>query len=113
MDILKPKSSKIIGNRSFSKNKSIVKELGSLTIKYLHKNKIASVIKHIPGHGAAAKSDSHLKTPKIKLNIKEFKRIDFYPFKSSKAKLAMTAHIVYEKLDKKNVATFQKKLSKM
>ena len=109
LDILKPKSSRIIGHRSFSKKKSIVKELGRITVDHLHENKIASVIKHIPGHGSA-KSDSHKKTPKIKLNIKNLNKLDFYPFKSSKAKFAMTAHIVYEKLDKKNVATFSKKI---
>jgi len=111
LDILKPKSSKIIGHRSFSKKKGIVKELGRLTVEHLHKNRIAAVIKHIPGHGGA-KSDSHKKTPKIKLNIKKLNELDFYPFKSSKAKFAMTAHILYEKLDKKNVATFSKKIIK-
>ena len=81
LDILRLNTSKIIGKRSFSKNKNIVKELGQLTIKYLHQNKIAGIIKHIPGHGAAA-SDSHLNTPRVKLSKKELNGTDFYPFKS-------------------------------
>ena len=50
--------------------------------------------------------------PKIKLSKKILNNIDFYPFKHSNAKFAMTAHIVYEKIDKKNVATFSKKIIK-
>jgi len=111
LDILRLNTSKIIGKRSFSKNKNIVKELGQLTIKYLHQNKIAGIIKHIPGHGAAA-SDSHLNTPKVKLSKKELNGTDFYPFKSSNAKFAMTAHILYTKLDNKNVATLSSKIIK-
>ena len=37
--------------------------------------------------------------------------IDFYPFKFNPAKLAMTAHILYSKIDK-NVLTFSKKVIK-
>ena len=50
--------------------------------------------------------------PKIKLSESSLNRIDFYPFKFTSAKLAMTAHILYSKIDKKNVATFSKKIIK-
>ena len=39
-------------------------------------------------------------------------KLIFIHFKLSKAKLAMTAHILYKKIDKKNVATFSKKIIK-
>ena len=39
LDILRNNTNKVIGTRSFSKNKKIVKELGTLTIKLLHKKK--------------------------------------------------------------------------
>ncbi len=111
LDVLRNSTNKVIGKRSFSKDKKIVKNLGKLTVNYLHNNKIAAVIKHIPGHGVSTK-DSHLVTPKVEMNLKKLNNIDFYPFKSSKAKLAMTAHILYKKLDKINVATFSKKIIK-
>ena len=111
LDVLRNSTNKVIGKRSFSKDKKIVKILGKLTVNYLHNNKIAAVIKHIPGHGVSTK-DSHLVTPKVEMNLKKLNNIDFYPFKSSKAKLAMTAHILYKKLDKINVATFSKKIIK-
>ena len=46
--------------------------------------------------------------PKINLSLKKLNDIDFYPFKSSQARLAMTAHILYSNLDKKFLATFSK-----
>ena len=50
--------------------------------------------------------------PKVNLSYSELIATDCYPFKSSKAKLAMTAHILYKKIDQKNVATFSKKIIK-
>ncbi len=111
LDVIRKNTHKVIGKRSFSNNQKIVKELGKETVKFLHLNKIASVIKHIPGHGAAS-SDSHKKKPKVSASLKKLDEIDFYPFKSSKAKIAMTAHIVYSEIDKKNVATQSKKIIK-
>ena len=107
LDVLKPYTNNIIGKRSFSKNEKIVKEMGELTIKYLHSNNLAGIIKHIPGHGSS-RSDSHKKTPTVSLGFNDLNKIDFYPFKSSKSKFAMTAHIIFKKIDKKNVATFSK-----
>ncbi len=111
LDILRTNTNKIIGNRSFSKNKRVVNILGKLTINYLHSNKISGIIKHIPGHGAST-LDSHIALPKITLSLKKLNEIDFYPFKYSKAKIAMTAHILYSKLDKDNPATTSKKIIK-
>jgi beta-N-acetylhexosaminidase len=111
LDILRQNTNSVIGNRSFSGNKKIVKELGKITIKECHAKKIITVIKHIPGHGCSNK-DSHLDTPKVNLSEKILNNIDFYPFKSSSAKLAMTAHILYTKIDSKNVSTFSKKIIK-
>ena len=50
--------------------------------------------------------------PRVNLSLKKLEKIDFYPFRLSNAKFAMTAHILYSKLDKKNVATFSKKIIK-
>ena len=109
LDVLRNNTNDIIGKRSFSNDKDIVRDLGKITIKECHLNKIVTVIKHIPGHGCS-KVDSHQKMPKVNLNIKTLDAIDFYPFKSTNSKLAMTAHILYSKIDSKNVSTFSKKL---
>ena len=111
LDVLRDNTNKVIGNRSFSKDPNVVKKLGKLIIKNLHSNKISGIIKHIPGHGASL-SDSHKKLPKVSLSFKKLNEIDFFPFKSSNAKLAMTAHILYTSLDKKNPATLSKNIIK-
>ena len=107
LDVLRNNTSKIIGNRSFSKKREIVKKLGQITIKECHSKNIVSIIKHIPGHGCAT-IDSHLDIPIVNLNYKILNKIDFYPFKNNFAKLAMTAHVLYKKIDPKNVGTFSK-----
>ena len=88
-----------------------MKKLGEVTIKICHANKIAAVIKHIPGHGCSD-TDSHLDLPRVNISEKDLNKKDFYPFKQSSAKLAMTAHIIYSKIDPTNVATFSKKIIK-
>ena len=109
LDILRTNTNKVIGSRSFSNNKEIVKTLGEITVRECCKHKIVSVVKHIPGHGCTTK-DSHFYLPKVNFNEKYLNRFDFFPFKSSSAKLAMTAHILYSKIDSKNVSTFSKKI---
>lgn len=109
IDVLRTNTNKIIGKRSFSKNPKIVKKLGEITVKKCHSQNIISVIKHIPGHGCSS-VDSHLSLPKVNLNMKILEKVDFLPFKSSSAKLAMTAHILYSKIDSKSVSTFSKKI---
>ena len=111
LDVLRWNTNSVIGNRSFSENKKIVKELGKITIDECHAKKILTVIKHIPGHGCS-NIDSHLSMPKVNLSVKNLNKIDFYPFKFSSAKLAMTAHIVYKKIDSKNISTFSSKIIK-
>ena len=111
LDVVRKNTSKVIGNRSFSNDIKTVKQLGKLTLRYLHKKKIVGIIKHIPGHGAAT-VDSHKKLPRVKLNLNKLNKIDFYPFKLSNAKLAMTAHILYTKIDNRNAATHSKKIIK-
>ena len=109
LDVIRKKTHKIIGNRSFSNDPRIVKTLGQVCVKQYKSNKLGTVIKHIPGHGCST-FDSHLKTPKVKLNYKDLNKIDFFPFKSNSSQFAMTAHVLYSKIDKNNVATFSKKI---
>ena len=109
LDVLRRNTNRIIGNRSFSNDPYVVKKLGQVCVKQYELKKLATVIKHIPGHGCAS-SDSHVKTPEVQLNYKDLNKIDFLPFKSNQSKFAMTAHILYKKIDKNNVATFSKKI---
>jgi len=109
LDVRRKITSPIIGNRSFSSDPLLVSKLGNITINNYHKNSIATVIKHIPGHGLS-KVDSHYNLPKVNNNIKVLNKIDFYPFKNQKALLAMTAHIIYNSIDPNFTATHSKKV---
>jgi beta-N-acetylhexosaminidase len=109
LDLLYKKTHAIIGNRSFSKKIDVIKLLGSFASKVYHKNKLGTVIKHIPGHGKAL-SDSHLKLPKITKKLKYLKKNDFECFKGVKSFFAMTAHVLYTNIDDQNCATHSKKI---
>ena len=107
LDIKYKSGHNIIGSRSFSNKTYLVKKLGSIAIKLFEKNKIATVIKHVPGHGPS-KVDSHKKLPVIKESKKSLMKKDFSAFKSSKSLFAMTSHGLYESIDSKNPATHSK-----
>ena len=102
-------TSNIIGDRSFSKNPKIVSRIGNLCINFFHEKQIGTVMKHIPGHGLA-KVDSHFYTPKVKKDLEYLIKNDFIPFKKKKTFFAMTAHIIFDKIDAKNTATQSKKI---
>ena len=102
-------ASNVIGDRSFSVDPKIVSRIGDYCIEYYHENGIGTVIKHIPGHGLA-KVDSHNFTPIINKKINYLIKKDFIPFKNKKTFFAMTAHIIFNKIDSKNTVTHSKKL---
>ncbi len=112
LDLKYKGSSKIIGDRAFSKNPKVVSEIGDLCIKYFKNNSIGTVIKHIPGHGLA-KVDSHHFTPIIHKRLDYLKDNDFKVFKSKNSLFAMTAHVIFDKIDPENTVTHSKKLIKI
>ena len=112
LDIRSKGSSSVIGDRSFSNKPKIASKIGDVCIKFFHSNKIGTVIKHIPGHGLA-KVDSHKLTPTINKNLNYLKRNDFYTFKNKSSFFAMTAHVIYSKIDKLNTATHSKKIIRL
>jgi beta-N-acetylhexosaminidase len=107
LDLRLKGSSNVIGDRAFSKNPKIVSEIGDFCIKHFHQKKIATVIKHIPGHGLA-KVDSHKLTPRVKAKHSVLLKNDFFAFKKKKSLMGMTAHIIYEDIDSINTATHSK-----
>ena len=112
LDLKVEGASKIIGDRSFSKDPKIVSTIGDYCIKYFHENGVGTVIKHIPGHGLS-KVDSHEFTPVVKKKRSYLEKKDFAPFKNKKTFFAMTAHIIFDKIDRANTVTHSKKLIKL
>ncbi len=112
LDIKRNKSNKIIGDRSYSTNRKYVSKIGDFCINQFSKEKIGTIIKHIPGHGLA-KVDSHKKTPIVKNKFKYLYKNDFSVFKNKKSFFAMTAHIIYQDIDPLNTCTHSKKIIKI
>ena len=107
LDLFNKDKKSVIGDRSFSKNPKIVIKISKYLTRFYNNFGIETVIKHIPGHGCT-NVDSHFKLPKVKFSLDYLKKNDFEPFKKNTANLAMTAHILYEKLDSKMCATQSK-----
>ena len=112
LDLRMKGSNNVVGDRAFSKDPKITSKIGDICISHFHNNKIGTIIKHIPGHGLA-KVDSHKLTPIIKHNLDYLIRNDFSAFKNKVSLLAMTAHIIYKKIDKLNTATHSNKVIKL
>ena len=102
LDLRRFKSHSIIGDRSYSSNKKIVSKIGNICIQKFHSNKIATIIKHIPGHGLS-KSDSHKKLPIINNKIDYLLKNDFKVFKNKNSLLAMTGHLLFKNVDSEAV----------
>lgn len=111
LDKLNKKTHNFLISRIYSDKTSTIKNLGQICINIQKKNKIFSVIKHIPGHGLA-NSDSHKKLPIINKNLNYLLRNDFSCFKNINGLFAMTAHVLYKKIDDKNCVTHSNKLIK-
>jgi len=109
LDLREKGSSNVIGDRSYSKNPKVVSKIGDFCVEGFHRNKVATIIKHIPGHGLS-NVNIHKLTPLIRTKYNQLIKKDFLTFKKKKSLLAMTAHIIYEDIDHLNTATHSKKI---
>ena len=105
MDLLQNSTHNIIKSRAYSNKHDTIKSLGKFCISYLKKKKIGSVTKHVPGHGCT-NQDSHLSLPVVLKKSNKLYQEDFKLFKNLKTFFMMTAHILYKKIDSKNLTTF-------
>ena len=108
-DKLYSQTNSFLTNRVFSSKIKTIRSLSDICIRAYNSNNISTVIKHIPGHGLS-KSDSHRRLPKINKSINFLLKNDFKCFKNTKSKFAMTAHILFDKIDSKDCATHSKKI---
>ena len=82
LDIKRFNDNHAIGDRCFGTNEKDVSKYGIITMQELQKNKIISVVKHFPGHGAT-KQDSHNFLPVINKKIEQLEKEDMYPFEQA------------------------------
>lgn len=97
----------VIGDRSFGREPAVVAAHASAFIEALQGAGVAACAKHFPGHGDT-KSDSHLELPRLPHDLDRLREIELPPFAAAaRAQIAsmMTAHVVFEALDRKRPAT--------
>ena len=109
LDLFNINKKSVIGNRAFSQKYNVVIKLSKHLINFYKNSGIEIVTKHIPGHGCT-NIDSHYHLPKVQFSFDYLKKNDFKTFKEVNSYLAMTAHILYEKLDPDKCATQSKKI---
>ena len=104
VDLPVPGAHDVIGDRAFGAEPEQAADLAQAAMAGLHAGGVASVIKHIPGHGRSM-ADSHLQLPRITAGDNELSK-DFDAFsRVADAPMAMTAHIAYEAYDPGKAAT--------
>ncbi len=105
LDISYPDTSAVIGDRAFASEPAAIVELARAFCEGLFAGGVLPVIKHMPGHGRGT-VDSHLEVPRVAAAAATLRETDFVPFRElASLPLAMTAHVVFEALDRDNVAT--------
>ncbi len=98
----------IIGDRAYDTDADTVARLGRKVCEGLLNGGVLPVIKHIPGHGRAS-VDSHIELPAVDTCLETLRQTDFAAFRLlADAPLAMTAHVIYSKIDPHNPATVSK-----
>jgi beta-N-acetylhexosaminidase len=98
----------VIGDRSFSRDASTVATHAATFIGAMQSAGIACCAKHFPGHGDTH-TDSHFALPKLPHDLDRLFEVELPPFASAIAAgvaSIMTAHIVFEAIDKVRPATF-------
>lgn len=112
LDIPVEGSHDVIGARAYGHDSQTVTAMGQVTALGLQAGGILPVMKHIPGHGRAM-SDTHKELAYVSASLDVLRATDFVPFKAlSTLPCAMTAHVVYDAVDRENPATLSQKVVK-
>lgn len=104
LDVRRPETSNVIGDRSLGSEPMRVAALGKAVIEGLRRGGVVGVVKHMPGHGRAV-VDSHLELPRVAASAEELET-DIAPFaRLHDAPMGMTCHVVFEAWDSARPAT--------
>lgn len=110
LDVLTEPSNRVIGDRALGTEPGDVTRLGIGFAKGLLAENVCPVVKHFPGHGMT-REDSHETLPAVQVGWSELFPVHISPFvKAIEEGLpaVMTAHVLYEQLDKELPATLSK-----
>src|SRR5580692_6249452 len=100
----------IIGDRAFGSDPRVVMRCGVAFMRGLQDGGVLACGKHFPGHGDTT-ADSHLELPVVLHGRTRLEQVELPPFRAAAgAGIAalMTAHVVYESLDRGVPATMSR-----
>jgi beta-N-acetylhexosaminidase len=107
LDVRTNPLNRVVGDRSYGEDPGTVGRLAAEAVRGIQEAGIAACGKHFPGHGDT-REDSHETLPRVRLGEKELLARELLPFQAAvKAgvKAMMTAHVVYEGIDRDRPAT--------
>lgn len=94
-----------INNRTISLDPGIVSSKAEAFVKCSQENKVFTVLKHYPGHGATSQ-DSHFTLPVINKSKEDWLNSDAIPFKKiGESKFIMIGHLFFKNIDPQNPST--------
>jgi beta-N-acetylhexosaminidase len=104
-DLATPGTHAFLRNRCFSEDVDTVIRAARACAEGLMAGGVLPVVKHMPGHGRAT-MDSHLELPRVTATLDALEANDFRCFSALvDLPMAMTAHIVFDALDRDRPAT--------
>ncbi|MCW3835835.1 beta-N-acetylhexosaminidase [Sphingomonas canadensis] len=104
LDVLRPETSSVIGDRALGSEPMRVAALGRAVIEGLRRGGVVGIVKHMPGHGRG-RVDSHLELPHVDAPA-EALETDIAPFAAlNDAPMGMTCHVVFDAWDRERPAT--------
>ena len=104
LDIRRPETHDVIGDRALGSEPLRVAALGRAVLDGMAEAGVAGVVKHMPGHGRAS-VDTHKDLPSVEASAEEL-ATDIAPFRAlADAPMGMTAHIVFTAWDEVHCAS--------
>lgn len=105
MDVNNNALNPVIGVRSYGQDPQQVARLGLAQVKAYQAAKVATSIKHFPGHGDTA-TDSHLGVPVIDKTLAQLEAVELVPFRQAAAHAdsIMVGHMVVPQLSKQSAS---------
>jgi beta-N-acetylhexosaminidase len=98
----------VISDRAYGTTPESVLAVSRAHVAGFYDRGVLPVMKHVPGHGRAT-VDSHKELPRVTASRGQLEAMDFRTFAGfADCPMAMTAHVVFEVIDKRNPATLSK-----
>jgi beta-N-acetylhexosaminidase len=110
LDVPQPNAHAIISDRAYASSPEIILALSRAHVSGFFDGGVLPVMKHVPGHGRAT-VDSHKELPRVTASRSELEAVDFRTFAGfADCPMAMSAHVVFDVLDKHFPATLSKRV---